>query len=325
MQNIQQIYVFSDVHYAGPAERQRGASESGVIASAWLRLLVRLYRRFLWRRDPFAHNHLLDEFLVQAGGADFVIGNGDYSCDSAFIGVADAPSEESAQLCLERVRARFGSKVRLILGDHELGKMSLFGGRGGLRLASWERAQAGLRLEPFWRLAIGQNVLLGVTSSLLAFPIFEPEALPSERAEWRHLREGHLEAVRQAFDAVRPGERVLLFCHDPTALPFLWAEETVRAKAPQLETTVIGHLHSELFLWKSRLLSGMPAIPFLGNSIRRMSVALHQARTWRHFRVRLCPALAGIELLKDGGYCVLHLDPSGERPLRFERRRFGRA
>jgi hypothetical protein len=65
----------------------------------------------------------------------------------------------------------------------------------------------------------------------------------------------------------------------------------------------------------------MPAITFLGNSIRRMSTALHEARLWRHFKVRLCPALAGIELLHDGGYLQLMLDPEGERPLDFRTRR----
>jgi hypothetical protein len=85
-----------------------------------------------------------------------------------------------------------------------------------------------------------------------------------------------------------------------------------------LEATVIGHLHSRLFLWNSRLLSGMPRLEFLGNSIRRMSSALNDARLWRHFHVQLCPALGGIELFKRGGYLRLVVDPKANGPARFE-------
>ena len=45
--------------------------------------------------------------------------------------------------------------------------------------------------------------------------------------------------------------------------------------------------------------------------------ALHEARLWRPFHVRLCSALAGIELLKDGGYCTIELDPEARHPARF--------
>ncbi len=117
---------------------------------------------------------------------------------------------------------------------------------------------------------------------------------------------------------------MLLFCHDPTALPFLWREEAVRARLPQVEQTIVGHLHSNLVLWKSRLLAGMPAIGFLGHTVKRLSYALNEARHWRPFHVRLCPALAGIELLKDGGYYAAELDPEARRPARFEFHRMPR-
>lgn len=112
-------------------------------------------------------------------------------------------------------------------------------------------------------------------------------------------------------------QRVLLFCHDPSALPFLWRDDVVRARLGQIEQTVIGHLHTPVVLWKSRLLAGMPQIHFLGHTVRRFSGALHEARHWRDFRVRLCPALAGIELLKDGGFYAVDLDPGGSVPARF--------
>jgi hypothetical protein len=120
--------------------------------------------------------------------------------------------------------------------------------------------------------------------------------------------ETHFAEVRAAFAAVRPEQRILLFCHDPTALPFLARDEVISAKIPQIERTVIGHLHSNLYLRLSRILSGMPAIKCFGHSIHRMSTALSEARYWRRFNVLLCPSLAGIELLKDGGYFTVDLD-----------------
>jgi hypothetical protein len=117
---------------------------------------------------------------------------------------------------------------------------------------------------------------------------------------------------------------VLLFCHDPTALPFLWREEPIRARLTQIEQTVIGHLHSNLVMWKSRLLAGMPPIRFLGHTVQHLSTALSEARLWRPFNVRLCPALAGIELLKDGGYLTAQLDPEARQPACFRFHRLHR-
>ena len=168
--------------------------------------------------------------------------------------------------------------------------------------------------HPFWQLEIGSYVLLGFVSSLVALPVFAADTLPAERPEWERLRAEHLAEIRRAFAALQPGQRVLLFCHDPTALPFLWREESIRARLPQIEQTIIGHLHSNLVLWKSRLLAGMPPIRFLGHTVQRLSTALNEARHWRPFHVRLCPALAGIELLKDGGYCTARTRPRSPPP-----------
>jgi len=311
------ILVLSDIHYACHGEQQRRGHETRIIANPLLRRAVKAYRHFVWLRDPFAHNHLLDDFIGRAESPDLVITNGDYSCDTEFVGVCDDWAFESAHQCLGKLRDRFGAKLRSVIGDHELGKMSLFGGRGGFRLASWRRATTELSLQPFWQMEMGRYVLIGVTSSLLAFPVYEPETLPDERKQWTALRETHLSEIHRAFAALKPAQRVLLFCHDPTALPFLWREETVRNKLAQVEQTIIGHLHSNLFFRKSRLLAGMPEIRFLGNSIRRMSRALNDARRWRPFKTRLCPSLAGIELLKDGGYYELQIDENASQPVWF--------
>lgn len=317
MSETRSILVLSDIHYASPAEKARGCFELEIIDNPLLRLVVRLFRHTVWRSDPFAHNHLLDRVLNEAGEVDYVFANGDFSCDSAFVGLSDAPARESAELCLGKLQARYGSKVHSTIGDHELGKVSLVGGRGGLRLASWHSTVDGLQLRPFWSIELGRYVIIGITSSLVALPVYEPEALEEERPAWYQLRQEHMEEIRSFFSQLPNDSKIILLAHDPTALPFLWKEPVVRAKIPQLAHTIIGHLHSELFLRQSRLLSGIPTIRFLGNSIRRMSAALSEARYWNRFNIRLCPALAGIELLKDGGYFLLEIDPDAARPVQF--------
>ena len=187
-----------------------------------------------------------------------------------------------------------------------------------MRLASWRRVRHELNLPPFWQLELGNHVLMGIASSLVALPIFRPETLPEERPEWEQARREHLDEIRHAFTALQPAQRVLLFCHDPTALPFLWREEAVRAKLSQVEQTVVGHLHSNLIFRLGRLLAGMPAFRFLGRNVQRMTSSLHEAKCWAPFHVRLCPALAGIELLKDGGYLTVELDLEEPRPARFQ-------
>src|SRR3954465_15641249 len=166
-----------------------------------------------------------------------------------------AAAFQSACECLSKLRTRFGAAFRPVFGDHELGKLSFFGGRGGLRIASWHRAQQDLGIEPFWQLQLGKYLLIGIASSLVALPVYLSETLPEERDEWNKLRAAHLEHIRTAFSLLPSSYRVLLFCHDPTALPFLWREESVRQKLPQIEQTIIGHLHSNLILRQSRLLS----------------------------------------------------------------------
>ena len=313
------LAIVSDIHYASAAEQARGNDyELRGIANPMLRAVVRLYRNFIWQRDPLHRNYLLDRFLAQAQGCQSAIANGDYSCNSAFIGVSDEAACASAKECLERLRAKFGSHFRATFGDHELGKLSFFGGQGGMRLASWHQARSTLGLEPLWRLELGRYVLLGVVSSLIALPVFEPDTLPAERSEWELLREEHLGQIRHAFSTLESRQRVLLFCHDPTALPFLWREEAVRARVPQIEQTIIGHLHSRLILWKSRLLAGMPRIVFLGHTTKRLTSALRDARYWRPFQVRLCPALGGIELTRGGGYLTAELDLEGTNAARFQ-------
>lgn len=312
------LAILSDVHYAAAREQERGSDyEFQSIPNPMLRVLLKSYRHLIWLRDPLAHNHLLDEFLECVGEVDYVIANGDFSCNSGFVGMSDDAAFESASECLKKLRGRFGDRLRTTFGDHELGKLSFVGGSGGMPLASFYRAQQELGLKPFWQLELGRYVLIGLVSSLVALPVFEPDTTPEERPEWMRLREQHLTEIGAAFSALKPDQRVLLFCHDPTALPFLWREEAVRNKIPQIEQTIIGHLHSNLVFRASRVLAGIPPVSFLGQSLRRMSTALCEAKYWKPFRVRLCPSLAGIELLKDGGYFTAEVDSEAGRPVFF--------
>lgn len=307
------VIVVSDIHYGGEAEQARRGYECRAAPSSIQRALVGLFRRRIWLKDPFAHNHLLDRFLAEAGESDLVVANGDYSCDSAFVGVMDDAAFASAAFALGRLRDRFGARLVAGFGDHELGKQSLVGGVGGLRLRSYQRAVEALQLEPCWHRDLGPWRLAGVASSVLALPVFEPETLPAERPRWRELREQHLEQIRSCLGAPHHSQRLVLFCHDPTALPYLWNDAGVREVAHRVALTVIGHLHTPLLLRFSRLLAGMPEIHFLGNAARRMSTALRRARHWGAFNLRLCPSLAGCELLKDGGFGVLHLSSDADK------------
>jgi hypothetical protein len=243
------------------------------------------------------------------------VANGDYSCDSAAIGVADAASCESAAECLSKLHRAFPDRFMATVGDHELGKKTLGGNKGGLRIESYVRSRKTLGLQRFWTREVGPFVLMGITSTLAALPVYESEAFAEEVEQWRILREEHLNEIRAGFEALRPGQRVLLFCHDPTALPFLWRDEIVRKKIGQIERTVIGHLHSRLIFFKSHLLAGMPVIRFLGHTPERLSRALREARHWKPFKVLLCPSLSGIQLLKDGGFYTTRLNDG--KPLQF--------
>ncbi|MCS7089588.1 MAG: hypothetical protein RMN51_11760 [Verrucomicrobiota bacterium] len=311
------LAVASDIHYAGPIEQARGEDvDVRRIPNFFQREVLRLWRYLFWMRHPLANNALLTTFLVQARqqGCTHAVVNGDYAADTASMGLSDVGTRESARLCLEQLRAAFGSRLRLVLGDHELGKLSFFGHYGGLRLESWHRARQEFCLEPVWLWDLGAYRLVGVTSTLLALPVFQRDLLPNERSEWERLRHEHLTQVAQIFAETGAGQRLILFCHDPTALPFLATLPEVQAQLARLELTVIGHLHSPLILWKSRLLSGMPRLCRFGISVERMSTALQQARIWHNFRVRLCPSLAGIQLERGGGWVLLELDPSGQSP-----------
>jgi hypothetical protein len=312
------LTIVSDIHYAGAAEKARAGYCSKSITNPLVFLPARFWQHFIWERDPLARSHLLDRFIAGAPAADLVIANGDYTCDTAFVGVSDAAAYQSAAECLRKLRDKFGERFHGTIGDHEFGKIGFGTSTGGLRLASYERTVGDLALAPFWRVTVGRYALIGVASSLIALPVFLPEALTEEREAWERLREQHMAEIRKGFGALESNQRVVLFCHDPSALPYLWREDAVRHRLAQVEHTIIGHLHSNLLVQPARLLAGIPTIRFLGPFARRVSTALGEARHWRPFKVRLCPALRGIQLLKDGGYYTVELDGNADEPARFQ-------
>jgi len=311
------LLVISDIHHAGAAEQLRKDFQWGAVQNPFRKGLAKFYYRHLWLRDPFAHNALLDTFLAHPGPVDHVVANGDFSADSAFLGLADDAALASAGECLGKLRGRFAGKFHATIGDHELGKTALFGGHGGMSLKSWQRATEDLALKPFWQVELGQYTLMGVTSSLLALPVYERDLAPAENPAWQQLRAAHRAEICRAFAALAPDRRVLLFCHDPTALPFLREEEIIRARMTQIEQTIVGHLHTNLVFQVGRLLAGMPVVHCLGNSVARMTAGLNRARLWKKFRVRLCPSPPGVELLKDGGYFAVKLDSEARHPAQF--------
>jgi hypothetical protein len=297
-------------------EKARGCDfEQRVIPNAALRLFVRLYRRFFWARDPLNRNHLLEDFATRSSASQAVI-CGDLTCDTGFVGVSDAAAFASAAECLDTLRRRFPSGLDVAHGDHDLGKETFFGGQGGMRIESLNRLRGELACPDFWSRRVGVYHLVGVASSLVAYPSFKSEALEIERPDWERERKAHIARIGEVFASMRDGEKALLFCHDPTALPRLLEIEAVRRRLDAIEHTFIGHLHSNLIMAKSRLLAGMPRIGFLGHTVSKLSAALREARLWRPFHVTLCPALAGIELLGDGGFYEVELAPEGEAPAR---------
>lgn len=301
------LLVVSDLHFAGPQEQARRGHEARVMPNALARGFAYLWRHHCWLRDPFAHNDKLGRIIAANPAPDLVVANGDFTIDSAYVGVSDDAALESAGLALAELRAAYGDRLLATIGDHDLGKKSLFGGAGGPRWASLRRCEQELGLRQFWRRDVGECVLLGVASTPLAWPVFEREGLPEEITAWRTAHESLRATVAAEFDRVTDAARIILFVHDPTALQFLWELAAVRRRRHQIVRTLIGHLHTPAILRAARVLAGMPRLECFGVTARRLSTALNGAHCWRNFNLTLCPSPTGCQLLKDGGWLTLRL------------------
>jgi len=307
------IVLVSDIHYACELERQRKDFEDRGVPNPFLRPIAKMYRHFVWLRDPLNHYDKFYRFLEKSPDADFCIALGDYTCDTAYVGISDDLTFASAKECIDKLRGKYANFKGLI-GDHELGKLSLFGGVGGLRLASYKRAVEELKLEPYWKFYIGNYVLIGITSTVVAMPIFKVEALETEVHGWMTLHQEHICKICSFFEEIDGDKKIILFCHDPSALSILGDLPVIQRRFDRIEMTIIGHLHSNAVFKASEYFAGMPQISFLGHTPRRLSKAMQKARVWKHFKVRLCPSLSGIQLFKDGGFCELTLSLNGNVP-----------
>ena len=289
------VAILSDIHYAGPAERARGEDyEFRIIANPLLRAVARAYRHLIWMRHPLEQGRQLDRFLAEVPPVDYLVANGDYSCDSGFVGVSDPAAFQSAQECLGKLRAKFGDRAWFTLGDHELGKLPLFGGKGGMRLASWHCATKQLGLQPFWKFSVGRYLLMGVSSPLIC-PAREPAGRVAGRMAGMAADCARRTSLKSAPPSTPCSRNSACCCSATTRrrCRFCAREESVRRRLPQVEQTILGHLHTRLILWKSRLLSGIPPIRFLGRNVSRFTSALHEAHHWWPFRcgfARHCPA-----------------------------------
>jgi Calcineurin-like phosphoesterase len=315
------ILVISDIHYACDAEKARRGSEMRAAGNVVLALMARCWRKFIWLDDPLAHNHRLGMILDAEREPDLVVANGDFSVDSAFVGVGDDAAAESANHVLQRLRGAYGSRLWATLGDHDLGKMSLFGGKGGPRWKSWLRATGEMGLPGVWKLDLGRYTLIGAPSTPLSLPLFEPELLEDERPLWRGLGVKMAAELGAAFSSVAPDQRILFFIHDPSALPHVARIPEVNAAMGRIERTFVGHLHSGFVFQVASMLSGAPRVSWMGQTLRRYTHALREARVWREFKTVLCPSPTGIQMLKDGGYLRLELDPEGGCRLGIKTRR----
>ena len=312
------IVVITDIHYASELERARGDYESQTVSNPWLRFLLKQYRYFVWRRDPYGWNDYVDRFINKAGETDLVIGNGDYCCDSAFIGVADDPSLTSARQCLDKMRDAFGEKFVGIMGDHDIGKKSMFGGVGGMHLESWDRCEGELKLDAFFKFEFGNHVLIGLNSTLIGLPSNQADCFPGDANAWEVKRNAHLETLRETLGQLGKHQRLLFFIHDPSALPHLAQLEWVREHYHRLDGTFVGHLHSELIVKMSRVLAGMPQIHGMGHTALTMSTALQKAREWRPFKVHLVPAPGGIQIYRRGGFGEIRIPMDGSGAVEFQ-------
>lgn len=317
------LNLLCDPHHPGALERLRGSDfEFRGLASAQARRWAWLWRHYVWKRDNFAHQHLLEHWASHVRPEEWVVLGGDYSCDSAFIGLEDPASRASARECLEVVTSTPARGYLAIAGDHEYGKPILDGSRGGIRWASFEVTHRELGIPMHFHARAGIYHLVGISSSLLTFTLHEKEARPEDSIRFREAGRNQADWLEALCQSLQPEDRILLFCHDPTALAYLgrfpWATKLIY----HLEQTFCGHLHSEWFGRMARSLCWLPQVRCMGPSIHRISLSLRRARHWSPFRVRIAPALSGIELAQDGGFLRIRLDPTGQAPLRIDRVRW---
>ncbi len=328
-----QLAVLSDIHLVGPAELALANAGYGSIrahpdpvARAWRQGLYRVRRRFWnghlkWRHTAFLQ--ALDE--VAGRNPDWVIANGDYGGDLGGIGLSHRATLDSASLVVELIRNRFPGRSRFVFGDHDLGKYSTLLREGGIRLDSLDLGERQLQIPSFWHEINGDVHLIGVNSSLFTLDLFLPEAIADEIPEWRRRRAAHIAQVIEAFDQLPARARVLLFCHDPSALTILGELPAIRRKLHQIEMTVIGHLHSPTLLRLARYAARLSGIKPRYPVARIVAKGIAGARQWTRFNPVVCPSTFGTGHHVAGGILLVTLNGAGRlcaQRIRVHRRHY---
>ena len=321
------IAVISDMHVLGPGEAQRshriahdlGARHS-FLARKWNRALLRVRRR-LWNWHPEFREAVFLRALdvIAEFRPDWIVANGDYGGDSSGVGLSDDESFESVRRVLDLMRSTFPDHCRFVFGDHELGKHSTELRRGGIRYESLQRGETALGLRIFWHEQDGAFHLIGLASTLLTLDLFLPEALPGEIPRWLERREELIGRLRETCAALPSDARILLFLHDPSALGALEEIPEVRARLPQIERTVLGHLHAPGLLPLVGLLARLPRLNPRYPVARIIAHGARGAHRWPAFRPVVCPAVFGAGHHFSGGLLFLETDAGGRLHVRRHR------
>ena len=327
------LAVISDIHLVGPAELALANDSYGQLRThpdrltrAWRSGLYRVRRRFWnghlrWRHTAFLQ--ALDELSDRK--PDWVIANGDYGGDLGGVGLSHGATLDSARIVVDAIRACFPERSRFVFGDHDLGKYSTVLREGGIRLHSLEVGERQLQIPSFWHETVGAFHLIGLNSSLFTLDLFLPEALAHEVPEWQRRRVEHIEQVTHAFQSLPPRARVILFCHDPSALTALAQLPVVQRHLPQIELTVIGHLHSPTLLRVARYAARVSRLKPRYPVARIVASGLAGARHWNQFHPVVCPSTFGTGHHVAGGLLLVQSDPSGRlvaRRVRVHRRHY---
>lgn len=317
----------SDLHVMGPGE-EASSLESVLALGEGDHPLRRRVRRGMnrvrnrfWHWDPKSRmacfHHALE--MVADYHPDWLVLNGDYGGDHEGVGLSDEHTFASAAMVIGMVRETFPHRTRFVFGDHDIGKYNTIRRRGGIRLLSLRRGEDDLGIESFWHIEHDSHHLIGVNSSLLTLGLFLPEALEDEVQDWRRLRDEHLARVTEVFEGLPAPARIILFCHDPSALAVLGAVPEVRRRQSQILRTVVGHLHTPGLLALNRVVGRLPAPPANAYPIARIvSEGARGARAWKAFHPVVCPSTYGVGNHIAGG--VLFMENGGTRGLRLMRR-----
>jgi hypothetical protein len=290
------------------------------IRRTWRRGLHRARRRF-WNWHPeLRHACFVKAIDVMTRyDPEWVVANGDYGGDWGGVGLSDEHTFESVAGVIQRLRRAFPGRCRFVFGDHELGKYSTERREGGIRLASLTHGEDRLGIRSFWHERHGRFHLIGINSTLFTLELFLPEALESEIGLWMEYRRQHLDEVRDAFRRLPGDARVLIFCHDPSALSILHEVPEVRARLPQIERTVLGHLHAPRLLHAARWLSRLPRLSPRYPVARIIAQGVRGARHWKAFRPAVCPSTFGAGQHFAGGLLFLQTDEGGRLHVRRRR------